>query len=316
MTQTNHFQQASPNRGRRGHRPGEGYSPFLASGQTPDCPVRGMRRHEARQLAQSVAADFPCGGVFPIALSLQSDGKVSKRPLTPHGHKDAESDPDAIRALFAEAYPLREGEEMAVGLYPGPSLLGVDVDELSALLTLEIEHGELSGLHIRTVSGGQHIYFTLPEGVTVGNRTPWSGIDIRSQNGWLVAPGSFCSWGSWTVESGEIVEAPPWLVEALTVEPEPASSPSRTGRGQTPPLQVWGDPIIKGNRNPALYSEARSMNRRGWSMEACYQALLIFNEHHCEPRHTDEKVAEACRSAYSRYDQGSDEPFKGVSAWD
>src|SRR5690606_19025846 len=174
-------------------------------------PLRGMRRHEARLLAQKVAADFPCEGTFPIALSLQSDGKVSKRPLTPHGHKDAASEPDAIRSLFADAFPLRDGEELGVGMYPGAGMLGVDVDELAALDALESERGELPGLRVRTVSGGLHIEFTLPEGVEVGNRSPWAGIDIRSRNGWLVAPGTFCSWGTWQVESGEITEAPAWL---------------------------------------------------------------------------------------------------------
>lgn len=55
---------------------------------------------------------------------------------------------------------------------------------------MEAEHGSLPATPTAsTGDSGRHYYFRLPGGVTVGNRAGLAdGIDIRGDNGYVVAP--------------------------------------------------------------------------------------------------------------------------------
>ncbi len=139
----------------------------------------------------------PC---FPIAIAWDATkGSTNKRPLTNHGHKDATTDIHELSGLFDSAR-LRTGESVAVGLYPGPAGLVVfDIDRKGGLDGFEAADnlGLRDSFAVSTASGGEHRYFKLPEGVRVGNKSPWAGIDIRSADGWIVAPGVETPWGNW-----------------------------------------------------------------------------------------------------------------------
>jgi hypothetical protein len=159
---------------------------------------------------------------FPIAISWDEKKQATnKRPLCPHGHRDAEADPGTVRRLFQEARRLQPGEELGVGLWPGPAgrvILDVDdkgeqhgSDELSAL---EDEHGRLPDHPLATTaSGGSHRWFAKPAGVHVGNADLAPGINVRADDGWIVAPGVTTTWGSWEHDEStpdEVAGAPSW----------------------------------------------------------------------------------------------------------
>lgn len=281
---------------------------------------RIMLRHRARQLAEQMSATFDFA-TFPIGLSWNTEkGLVDKRPLTIHGHHDASSDPVEIRRLFREHLKVRDGEFLGVGLYPGTGILVLDVDNLSTLDDWEEEWGRLPGRRVTTCrpTGGMHIYQRLPADFIVSNSSPWKhlGVDIRSAGGWVVAPGTFCPWGSWDwVEGTDFEDAPRWILDAVR-KPPPLE---RFERNPAPLVETGGAPIVNGGRNEALYREARSMNRRGWGREAIFRALCVFNDHHCSPPHSESEVRRACDSAFERYEQGSSHrggPDTAVSAWD
>jgi len=154
-----------------------------------------------------VARTWAARGVpaFPVAIGYDptrnGSGGTLKRPLTAHGHLDATTDPPTLTAQFKAAV-LRPGEALAVGLYPGGAGLVVfDVDR----------HGERNGYVAAgelgldetwgssTPSGGEHRYYRRPDDVRIGNESPWAdfGIDIRGDDGWVVAPGCDTEHGAW-----------------------------------------------------------------------------------------------------------------------
>jgi len=262
-------------------------------------PHDGMSWNECRELARSMAtAGIPA---FPIALKWNHDkGKIDKRPLTPRGHHDATTNPGTLEDLFREHVKLRSGEWPGVGLWVGPAgYLVLDVDDHTALDRLEAERGAIPGRRVNTPSGGLHIYMKLPEDVTIGQRSPWPGIDIRSSKGWLVAPGVSTPWGKWEPDqSTSWADAPQWIIDAITTHELKVTTQ------RTAPLVETGGKIPPGGRNDALFREARSMNRRGWTLEATIEALSVFNEKFCDPPHPRSEVERAAVSAFSQYEQG------------
>jgi Bifunctional DNA primase/polymerase, N-terminal len=125
-----------------------------------------MTTTEAVELAQRWGdIDTPAG---PIALKWDSEaGRIAKRPLTSHGHHDFTTDPDEIGRRFA-GITLRAGEELGVGIWPGPRgwwVLDLDItdnaDGRDTLHDLEQAGGELPVHPIGTTpSGGEHRFLS------------------------------------------------------------------------------------------------------------------------------------------------------------
>lgn len=117
---------------------------------------------------------FPCKWV---------DGPDAKSPLTVHGHLDATTDPETIRAWWGR-YP----DAMIGAPVPEP-LLVLDVDprnggdaaklgDLPTTLTVTSGRGD----------GGQHFYFLRPSGNFIATKLP-KGIDLKV-NGYCIVPPS------------------------------------------------------------------------------------------------------------------------------
>jgi hypothetical protein len=202
--------------------------------------VRKMTRREAAALAFAYAkAGVPVG---PIAVSWnEAKGGTNKRPLTRHGHDDFTTDLPRLVEMF-NADGLRPGEARGVGLRPGPAglvVIDVDVkgsaDGSAALAALEAEHGALPDHPVvTTASGGRHEF--LRKAGYVGNQGLGDGIDIRSDAGWIVAPGTVTPWGSWgepgsPLDLSTVPEWPAWIAGRLQGE--------RPERAQNAPVGPW-----------------------------------------------------------------------------
>jgi P4 family phage/plasmid primase-like protien len=185
-----------------------------------------MTTDEAEALAQRWGdIDTPAG---PIALKWDHEaGRIAKRPLTRHGHHDFATDPDEIRRRFA-GITLRAGEELGVGLWPGPRgwwVLDLDItdsaDGRDTLHELEQAGGELPVHPIGTTpSGGEHRFLPKRPDSKVGNAHSFGPpIDVRGDDGWIVAPGTTCTWGAWEMTNDVAVpdhdEMPGWVYERL-----------------------------------------------------------------------------------------------------
>lgn len=71
---------------------------------------------------------------------------------------------------------------------------------------------------VRTPSGGEHLYFTAPSGIRLGNTAGRLGplIDTRAHGGYVVAPGSTTPAGTYEVTNpAPVAELPVWLLNLL-----------------------------------------------------------------------------------------------------
>lgn len=200
-----------------------------ANGQSS---ARGMTRGEALALGEEwVRRGVP---VFPIAIAWDpAKGGTHKRPLTEHGHHDATLDERTVRLAFNKA-TLKAGEEFGVGLCLGTSgCFAVDLDGLAALEAWD--RRDLPATYTSTTcSGGRHVIYRKPEPAHVGTGCEWGEVDvIRSDDGWIVAPGTVTSWGEWVSHDdwpGDVIVAPTELWSAIDRK---GSGGTRTGGTDT-----------------------------------------------------------------------------------
>ncbi|KOU69728.1 DNA primase [Streptomyces sp. XY66] len=127
-----------------------------------------------------------------------------------------------------------------VGIATGPAgLIVVDLDRPKANSRSDAPSGaatfkalcERAGqavpttYRVRTPSGGEHLYFTVPDTLRLGNTAGRLGplIDTRAHGGYVVAPGSTTRDGEYAViDPAPVAELPAWL-PALLEPPKPAA---------------------------------------------------------------------------------------------
>ena len=130
--------------------------------------------------------------VFPVG--------PDKKPLTPHGFKDATQDAGQIRQWWSR-WPSAN-----IGVACGASgLVVIDIDvkdnapglENWAKLTADREPIETA--MARTPSGGFHCFFLAPDLVDIRNSAGKiaPGIDVRADGGYVIVPPSETDVGSY-----------------------------------------------------------------------------------------------------------------------
>ncbi|MCE7080436.1 bifunctional DNA primase/polymerase [Streptomyces sp. ST2-7A] len=156
----------------------------------------------------------------------------------------ATTDPARIRA----AWSIRP---FNVGIATGPAaLVVIDLDRPKdgsdtpcgvttfRALCERAGHAVPDTYRVRTASGGEHLYFTAPEGARLGNTAGTIGelVDSRAWGGYVVAAGSTTDTGAYeAVSGGAVAPLPEWLHTIL----KPA--PARPGG----PLVL---PVVDGSR--------------------------------------------------------------------
>jgi hypothetical protein len=125
----------------------------------------------------------------------------------------------------ADATPWADGADFNIGVLCGEGMLAIDIDMKSGVdgeagwKALNIEE---SDLQVRTVSdpSGRHIYFSLPEGVSISNSASKiaKGVDVRGVGGYVVGPGSVIDGIEYTpINVGAVMtEAPEELIKLCT----------------------------------------------------------------------------------------------------
>jgi Bifunctional DNA primase/polymerase, N-terminal/AAA domain len=178
--------------------------------------------------------------IFPWRV----DRRGAKRPCVKGWPDFATTDPWLLDAWFHHEF-----DDAYAGVATGQGsnvwVLDVDrhgdVDGLATLARLEAEHGPLpETFAVTTPSGGRHLYFAWPaDGSVVKTaKSVFPGIDTRGHRGFVAAPGTTTSAGSYEVDvDAPFASAPAWLVEGnRKVERERAEVSAR----------AQGDPTCRG----------------------------------------------------------------------
>jgi hypothetical protein len=237
----------------------------------------------------------------------------------PPGHKypkdlpqwqiEATTDVAVIEAWWA-ANPAH-GVSIVTGDASG--IFVVDVDPRhggdDTLADLEHEHGiPLDTVECLTGGGGRHLYFAMPEGVTITNdagKRLGPGLDVRGEGGQVVAPPTIhpetelaYEWEALSDPFDGVAPAPApaWLVELLTVAPIGADRPRRLG---TRALPTSSD--RPGDRYEAETEWADLLTGDGWTLHSARHGRLGDYELWTRPSKDPRDGASA-----SLYYQGSD----------
>ena len=207
-----------------------------------------MSETTLRQALAYAARGWP---VFPCQTG-------QKTPATAHGHRDATTDPERIRAWFTRN-PLWN-VAIATGA-PGPDVLDVDQHgpagngyaAFARLSKAGLVHGATR--YVRTPSGGLHAYFR-GSGQRNGH-LPSHHLDFRSRGGYVLAPPSHVSGKPYqlirTADAGGGLDwaAATALLEPhrQTTRPQPHQDPGR----DLSRLARWVASQGEGNRNAGLF---------------------------------------------------------------
>lgn len=182
-------------------------------------------------------AVFPVHGIVEGGCDCGAPDCSSpgKHPLTRRGLKNATTDSRVVAAWW-KRWPAAN-VALATGGASGVVVIDVDLPQgdhsLAKLLEAGYELPKTSS--VRTGSGGLHLYYAAPQ-IPVGNsagRLPGaelqlSGVDLRAEGGYVVAPPSLHVSGSsyeW-IEGAGLAPAPRWL---RPLEDVRTSEPVRVG---------------------------------------------------------------------------------------
>lgn len=236
----------------------------------------------------------------------------TKRPAVGRWKEEATTDPAKIAAWWAD------NPNYNYGVACGRGLLVVDIDTgpgkngYASLLDLDFDL-PADTIHVKTPSGGEHIYLCAEDVAnSVGHIAP--GIDIRSEGGYVVGPGSVLSdagkEGRWELLSFDLLApAPSALVYAAgsakvktpaNTAPVSVDDPKDVALAvhyltTTAPIAVQG----KGGDN-TTYQVAAKLMDIGLSSEQTLLLMKALWNPKCAPPWADDELATKVENA-SRY---------------
>ena len=241
---------------------------------------------------------FPCHTVVDGQCSCGNSACASpgKHPRIKEWQEGSPTDPEQIRRWWTIWSDANIG--VATGTASGVVALDVDPrhggDE--ALAELVEKYGALPETpESLTGGGGRHILFMDPGGNLRNSvSTLGSGLDIRANGGFIIAPPSLHNSGrryEWEVTSHphdvSLAKMPDWMLTLLRA-PSPAEP--------KPGADISAD-IVEGERNTTLFRIACALRRNGLQEHALHAAIAAMNQHQCKPPLDDKEVERIAASA-------------------
>lgn len=117
---------------------------------------------------------------------------------------------------------------------------------------------------VRTRRGGQHLYFTAPEGKTLrstGGTLGWK-VDTRAWGGYVVGAGSLVGTGGYEViHEAPAAPLPAWLSDLLTTRPAPAPMPLSELSARMRNATAYSTTALRGELEKVLSARQGRRNR-------------------------------------------------------
>ena len=235
--------------------------------------------------------------VFPCS-------STSKKPLTPHGCKDAKKSVGAIKAWWNKWPDASVG--VATGTASNLIVIDEDLDEDKGLngyeevSAWERINGKLPDTALCiTGRGGYHLYYRYDKDDIKNRAGLLDGVDVRGEGGYVIAPPSMHPNGTeyqWEDSPDEIALASvDGMVRKFLFGDN--EKPRSAAEFKLP------DRIQSGERNETLFKLACSMQSQGLPDAAIVAALEQTNQTACdEPLDTEE--LETIVSSALRYNKG------------
>jgi predicted P-loop ATPase len=235
--------------------------------------------------------------VFPCS-------STSKKPLTPHGCKDAKKSVGAIKAWWNKWPDASVG--VATGTASNLIVIDEDLDEDKGLngyeevSAWERINGKLPDTALCiTGRGGYHLYYRYDKDDIKNRAGLLDGVDVRGEGGYVIAPPSMHPNGTeyqWEDSPDEIALASvDGMVRKFLFGDN--EKPRSAAEFKLP------DRIQSGERNETLFKLACSMQSQGLPDAAIVAALEQTNQTACdEPLDTEE--LETIISSALRYNKG------------
>lgn len=212
--------------------------------------------------------------VFPCASG-------AKHPLTRRGFKDATSDAPQIREWWFK-WP-----HANIGIRTGNGLAVIDVDprngghETLAAFIANVALGDAPATaEVATGGDGRHLYYRAPAGLA--GRVLGPGLDLKSENGYVIAPPSIHSSGKlyvWhparTLGDAPIADLPEWAPSQNGRVNGPATAPEEWAR-------IVRDGAPPGERNNTAAKLSGRLLAHG--LEAHFVLALVETWDQCRNR--------------------------------
>jgi hypothetical protein len=257
----------------------------------------------SRMLAAALAYAGAGLPVFPAV----SGGKA---PLTPHGFRDATTDPATITAWWMH-WP-KVNIAVPTGPWSGWDVLDIDVSPDGVHGLAELDESDLRDLEerrshvVHTPSGGEHWYY--PAGGCGNGSIPGMHLDYRGNGGYVLVPPSTVIYSDGT--SGHYTQASPprppgaasamdWpAVRARLIPPPPTPRPRSFALSSLQSADQRMEYLVrhvlaapKGNRNNALFwSACRAVENGSTDLSPLATAAVHIGL-------TEEEAARTCASA-------------------
>lgn len=254
--------------------------------------------------------------VFPLAAGTKN------QPLFDGWTQLASTDPATIRAWWTDALGLGVAEHNVGVLTTGMVVLDIDTRK-GGLDSFLAGGGAFDTLMVRTPSGGFHAYYRGPD--SANGVEGWAdGLDIRSHNGYVLAPGSTRPDGQYDIEiDAPLADVPDWIAQHL-------KPPMERSAEQAPLIELDGlvaveqateylgrcPPAIEGQGGDnTTYQVACRVRAFGLSEDMTFALMLdLWNERCAPPWDADElktKVSNAYQYATGQIGQDNPEVHFG-----
>ncbi|MBT8005333.1 MAG: hypothetical protein HN578_20670, partial [Rhodospirillales bacterium] len=219
----------------------------------------------------------------------------------------------------ADASHWANGLDFNIGLATGMDVIVIDIDMKRGVdgeanwkkLCKKLGIKE-SPFQVKTPSGGRHIYYFAPKGVTLGNSVSQiaKGVDVRGVGGYVVAPGSEIDSIMYEVIAKGVdpIEMPPELIALCQKSRERADDfDIPVGKLDTKDniksaktyLKVARESLEGAGGDATAFAVAARVREMGISEGRCLDMMLGKWNARCVPPWSGEELAVKVRNAYS-----------------